>query len=155
VTGYLTNRWLSIVIRLALGIVFIFSAYPKIVDPPGFAHAIWNYRILPSFAINSLALILPWLELLAGAALVSGVLRRGAAAIAAVMLAIFIAALALNLIRGNPVDCGCFSLSAVGKSREQLLNGMRIDIARDLGLLLMSFQALTTPVTWRIRRREA
>ena len=67
---WLDNRWLSISIRVFLGAVFIYSAWPKLIDPPGFAHAVWNYRILPSEAINVAALILPWLEFVAGVALI-------------------------------------------------------------------------------------
>lgn len=40
----LENRWLSVLVRTALGIIFVYSAVPKIADPPGFAQMIWNYR---------------------------------------------------------------------------------------------------------------
>ena len=144
----LSNRWLSIVVRIALGVIFVYSAWPKLSDPPGFAHAIWNYRILPPSGINLTALTLPWLELFAGVALISGLFRRGSAVIVAALLAVFISALALNIARGNPVDCGCFSVAAVGKSQAELLRGMKFDVFRDIGLLLMSLQAMFTPATW-------
>ena len=144
----LQNRWLSILIRIALGAIFLFSAAPKIADPPAFAQMIWNYQVLPSFVINVLAMVLPWLELFAGIALITGVLRRGAALTVGGMLIVFIAAIAFNLVRGNPIDCGCFSLSAVQQSRDELLTGMKLDILRDLGILLMALQVLFTPVTW-------
>jgi uncharacterized membrane protein YphA (DoxX/SURF4 family) len=132
-----------------LGAVFIYSAWSKLGDPPGFAHVIWNYRILPSSVVNLMTLFIPWLELIAGAALISGIYRRGAAVIVAGMLAVFIAALTLNLVRGNPVDCGCFSLAVGSKSRDDIIRKMSLDILRDVGLLLLCIQAFVTPVTWR------
>jgi len=149
VTRILANRWLSILIRAVLGAVFIYSGWTKLGDPPGFAHAIWNYRLLPATVINLVALFIPWLELLAGAALVIGICRRGAAAIVAALLAVFIVALAVNLVRDNPVDCGCFSLATAGKGHDELIRAMKFDILRDIGLLLLCVQALLAPVTWR------
>jgi uncharacterized membrane protein YphA (DoxX/SURF4 family) len=96
--------------------VFVHSAWPKLVDPPGFAQAIWNYRILPSEAINVAAPLLFWLKFVAGLALISGAFLRGAAMLAALMLGLFITAMALKVFRDLPVDCGCFSLGAAGKA---------------------------------------
>ncbi len=49
---------------------------------------------------------------------------------------IFVAA-AINLARGNAIDCGCFNVSAANKTTEERLADMRWDILRDLGMLLM------------------
>lgn len=146
---WLDNRWLSIAVRIFLGAVLIHSAWPKLVDPPGFAQAIWNYRILPAEAINVAALLLSWLEFVAGLALISGAFRRGAALLAALMLGLFITAMALNVFRDLPVDCGCFSLGATGKSHDELISAMKNDIVRDSMLLLLSLQAMYASVTWQ------
>ena len=148
-TRWLDNRWLSIIIRIFLGAVFIYSAWPKLTDPPGFAQVVWNYRILPSQGINVAALVLPWLELVAGVALISGAFRRGAALLVILMLMVFITALALNVFRDMPVDCGCFSLSSTGKSHDDLMSAMKSDIVRDCVLLLLALQALYASVTWQ------
>ena len=55
------------------------AALPKIGDPPGFAHMIYNYKILPGPLVNPAALVMPWAELLMGVALVCGIWRRTAA----------------------------------------------------------------------------
>jgi putative oxidoreductase len=138
---FLRNRYLSILVRLFLGGVFIFSAWPKLADAPGFAHVVWNYQILPSFLINPAALVLPWLELVTALALLTGFFRRGAALTAGMMLALFIVALTYNILRDVPVDCGCFSLAAVEKDHDELMAAMKLDIARDLGLLVLTLQA--------------
>ena len=136
------SPWLSIRVQLALGAIFVAAAVPKILDPPAFAHRIYNYRLLPGVAVNAAALVLPWVEILAGLALVVGFWKRTAAGIAGVLLLVFVAALSINLARRNPVECGCFDVKSQGKPRGELLADMRLTIARDAGLLLLVLQAL-------------
>jgi len=144
------SPWLSIRAQLALGAVFVAAAIPKILDPPAFAHRIYNYRLIPGAAVNALALVLPWIELLAGLALVVGFWKRTGAGIAGALLLVFVAALAINLARRNPVECGCFDVKSEGKPRAELLADMRWTIARDAGLLLLVLQVLGST-----RRAEA
>ena len=138
----LGSRWLSRIVRIALGAVFVYSAWPKIVDPPAFAQMIWNYRILPGWAVNPVALALPWLELLCGVALIAGCLRRGAALITGTMLVVFMGAISADLARGIAIDCGCFSVAAGNRTADELFRGMKLDLLRDAGLLLLALQAL-------------
>ncbi|HEV8657006.1 MAG TPA: MauE/DoxX family redox-associated membrane protein [Thermoanaerobaculia bacterium] len=146
-TKYLTHPWLAIRVQLALGALFVIAAVPKIADPPSFAHMIYNYRILPAGLINISSLVLPWVELLCGLALIVGIWRKAALAIIAILLAVFIAAISLNLARGNAIDCGCFNVSLADRTVEQRLGDMRLDILRDIGMLLMVAQ-----VWWAITR---
>lgn len=118
------------------------AALPKIADPPAFAHLIYNYRLLPGGLVNALALVLPWVELLAGLALILGVWKKEAAVVAAVLLLVFIVAIGINLARGHAVDCGCFDVRSAGKSRDELLAEMKWVLLRDVGLLLLAAQVL-------------
>ena len=122
--------------------MFVAAALPKIADPPAFAHMIYNYRLLPGGLVNALALVLPWVELFAGLALVLGVWKKEAAVTAAVMLVVFIVAIGINLARDHAVDCGCFDVRSAGKSREELLTEMKWVLLRDIGLLLLAGQVL-------------
>jgi putative oxidoreductase len=141
---------LSVRVQIALGIVFVVAAIPKIADPPAFAHMIYNYRLLPGGAINALALVMPWVELFVGVALILGVWKREAAVVAGILLLVFLVAIGVNLARGHAVDCGCFDVRSAGKSREQLLAEMRWVLIRDVGLLLLVAQviAATGPPRW-------
>lgn len=139
-TPLLRSEWLTVRVQLALGVIFIAAALPKIVDPPSFAHMIYNYRVVPGPLINLMALTMPWLELLSGLALVFGIWRTAARTIITVMLVTFIIAITINLARGNAIDCGCFDVSAAGKSVAERLADMRFVILRDLGMLLMCAQ---------------
>src|SRR5207249_2923751 len=70
--SWLTHPWLTIRVQIGLGAIFIVASLPKIADPPSFAHMIYNYRLLPGPLVNGLALLMPWVELLAGLALILG-----------------------------------------------------------------------------------
>ena len=133
----LTNPWLTIRVQIALGVIFVAAALPKIVDPPSFAHMIYNYRLVSGALINVMALVMPWIELLCGLALILGIWQGTARSIIGALLITFILAIAINLARGNAIDCGCFDVSAANKTREERLTDMRWVILRDLGMLLM------------------
>jgi uncharacterized membrane protein YphA (DoxX/SURF4 family) len=153
--SWLRNPWLVLAAEVVLGAVFIAAALPKIADPPGFAHMIYNYRMLPGGLVNFLALWLPWVELFAGICLVLGVWRRGAATVVSVLLILFIAAIGFNLLRGHAVDCGCFDVKSAGKTRDQLLRDMWWVLARDVGMLALTLVSLAAsfrePRRWPLR----
>jgi uncharacterized membrane protein YphA (DoxX/SURF4 family) len=137
---WLAHPWLTVRVQIALGVIFVAAALPKIVDPPSFAHMIYNYKLVPWAAINSMALIMPWLELLCGLALILGIWKGTARTMIGAMLLTFIVAIAINLARGNAIDCGCFDVSAAGKTTHERLADMRFVILRDAGMLLMVAQ---------------
>ena len=139
---WLAHPWLTVRVQIALGAIFVVAALPKVADPPSFAHMIYNYRLVPGAAVNAFALVMPWVELLVGLALILGVWPREAAALAGFLLLVFIAAIGLNLVRGHAVDCGCFDLHSAGKSRQELLSDMRWVLIRDTAMLLMVAQVL-------------
>jgi len=101
---------------------------------------VYNYKIVPWSLINAMALIMPWIELLCGLALILGIWIGTARTIVGALLIIFVAAISYNLARGNAIDCGCFDVSAAGKTAEERLADMRFVILRDLGMLLMVAQ---------------
>jgi uncharacterized membrane protein YphA (DoxX/SURF4 family) len=137
---WLTHPWLTIRVQLTLGALFVAAALPKIIDPPSFAHMIYNYRIVPASLVNVMALTMPWVELLCGLALILGIWKRAALSLIAAMLVVFIIAIGINLGRGNAIDCGCFNVADAGKSYEQRIFDMKADVLRDLGMLLMVAQ---------------
>jgi uncharacterized membrane protein YphA (DoxX/SURF4 family) len=101
----------ELVCRLLVGGVFVYASLDKILHPTEFAKVVYNYQMLPVPISNLLAMILPWLELFAGLALVVGVLVTESALLTSGMLIVFIIALSINSYRGLDVDCGCLSLS--------------------------------------------
>ncbi len=96
------------VLRIGLGALFIGASYYKIMSPGAFAHQIYNYKVLPPWAINPLAITLPWIQLFCGIALVINRGVRGASLLILLMMAVFQIALASALLRGLNISCGCF-----------------------------------------------
>ena len=141
-TAKLLSPWLTVRVQFVLAAFFVVAAVAKIADPPGFAHEIHNFRLLPDAAVGAFALVLPWLELLAGVALFLGLWRREAAGLLAVLLVVFIGALGINLARQHPVDCGCFGTSKVERTDAERLSDMKLSILRDVGLLALAAQIL-------------
>jgi uncharacterized membrane protein YphA (DoxX/SURF4 family) len=139
--AFLASPVVRAVARFGLGATFVYAAVAKIADPPSFAHEVFNYRILPGFAVNALALWLPWVELLAGIAVLSGFWFRGGTALLSAFLVVFIAAISINLARGRAIDCGCFG-GKVTTSDAQRFFDMKVVVARDIGLLLLAAIAL-------------
>lgn len=103
-----SGRALVLALRLAVAAIFLFAAFPKLLDPVAFARDIDNYRMVPDALIGPLALMLPVAEILVGLALVTGVYARGAALVAGAMLAGFAAGMIQAILRGINLDCGCF-----------------------------------------------
>ena len=143
-----THPWLTIRVQIALGLFFVVAALPKLGDPPSFAHMIYNYRIVPGALVNLMALTMPWIELFSGLALILGIWKDAARTIIAALLLVFIVAISVNLARHNAIDCGCFDVTAAGKSHEERIADMRLVVIRDLGMLLMCAQL------WWAGRRE-
>ena len=126
----LSSAWLQALCRLVLGGIFIYASLDKIVHPGEFARIIANYAILPDHLVTLPALVLPWLELIAGLFLVAGIWRRSSALWLSLLLLVFILALGVNALRGIDVSCGCFSTSAADTENAWVL------ILRDLLILI-------------------
>ncbi len=75
-SGGLASPWLTIRVQFVLAAFFVVAGFAKIADPPGFAHEIHNYGIVPGVAVNAMALVLPWLEVVTGLALFFGIAKR-------------------------------------------------------------------------------
>ena len=106
---------LHVLLRLLLGLVFVYASLDKIADPGAFARIVYQWQAVGPVASNVLAVALPWVELVAGLLLIVGVWKRDAAAVVAVMLVVFIVAAVFVLGRGIDVDnCGCTSVAAAG-----------------------------------------
>lgn len=104
--------------RILIGSVFVFAAIDKIYNPDAFAKNINNYHVLPYAALNIMALVLPWAELLAGAMLLAGVKIRASAALTSAMLFVFILAIIAAILRGYNINCGCFAENSPAAASE-------------------------------------
>ncbi len=104
----LRNKGVLLAFRLVLGGLFVYAGAVKVVDPLDFAQNIRNYQLIGQSLSFIAAIVLPWLEILAGLALILGVWTRGAALVVTSLLVFFIVLTAVTMVRGLDVDCGCF-----------------------------------------------
>lgn len=86
----------------------MYAAIPKIMNPLDFAIDVYNYKMLPNFAVGLVAAALPWLEIVIGIFLLLGIRIRAASLAFTGMLTVFTLAIFINTLRGIDVDCGCF-----------------------------------------------
>jgi putative oxidoreductase len=105
---FFRHPWLVRGAQIVIGLVFLAAALPKIGDPESFALSVHHFRIVPLALENLVAIALPWIELVAGLALVLGIQARAGGAIVTVLMAVFTVAVAVALARGLDFECGCF-----------------------------------------------
>ncbi len=103
-----TNPWVALAFRLYIGGLFVFAAMYKINYGAEFATTIASYRIVPYWAVNALAVFMPWTEIICGALLILGIRVRSVCTIIVALLSVFTVAIFINLLRDAPISCGCF-----------------------------------------------
>lgn len=118
--------WLA---RLTVGAVFVFAAGPKLLDLRGFATDIGNYQAFPHWSVNLLAGVVPAIELLGAASILTGWKRRGGALMLGALTVGFVVLIASVIVRGIDLQCGCF-----GRDMEASIVGWPL-LVRDLLLL--------------------
>ena len=150
--NWLRRPQLQWILGAALGAVFVYASWNKILAPREFARIIYHYQLIgPSARLgflpsNSLAVILPWVEAVLGALLVAGVWRREAAATAAGLLVVFLVAVGYALSQGLDIEnCGCFSVTGAGRAAGVTL--LLQDLAMLAGALILAFLPPRSPQT--------
>jgi len=121
--------------RLLVGGVFMYASWDKLAHPQAFAETIHHYRLVPYSLLHPAALLLPMVEAIIGAALITGLKRRGAALLAAVLLIVFIGGISSALLRNLDISCGCFNTDGGHKVGLSLL-------WRDFGLIVLCLPPL-------------
>jgi hypothetical protein len=113
---------------IALGLCFVGAGLAKIYDPLAFAVSIARLRIVPRALLGGVAILLPWIEVVAAAALFFPKLRRPALKLLLGMLLVFSIILGIGLLRGA-TSCGCFG------SRDVLLNRPEVALLKNAALI--------------------
>ena len=96
------------VLRWILGMLFIYAGATKAMNPDGFVADLGRYQLLPELIVTPVSVYLPYLEIVAGLALITGVYYLGALLLIKAMLLVFSAGLASAWWRGLDITCGCF-----------------------------------------------
>ena len=136
------NSWIELAARWVLGLTFIYASFHKILAPADFAKIVYGYDLFPAVFINLIAIIIPFLELVAGLALIIGFYPRSAAIIVNALLTAYLIALTINLIRGHEFDCGCFAAGQSGYTSSSEVTLVRDIIYFILGLPVILFSGV-------------
>ena len=102
------RRLIEWVLRLGLGALFIYAGVVKALDTQQFAFDVHHYELTSWTVSLLLAVYLPWLEILAGIALLIRRIYAGAILVVAALGLTFLVAIGSAWWRGLDITCGCF-----------------------------------------------
>jgi uncharacterized membrane protein YphA (DoxX/SURF4 family) len=134
--------WLATAARVLLGAVFVVAGLLKLPDPAAAERSVRAYKLLPEALVPAASFGLPVIEIAVGLALLAGVFVRTAAVASAVLLAVYIAAIASVWARGLSIDCGCFGGGGQVAADQTNYAG---EIVRDAALLLVALALARWP----------
>jgi len=104
----------AVILRFLIGGLFLWAGLSKLGSPLQTLATIYSYQIvLPDLPASLIAAALPWMEILLGTALLSGIWLPVATGWTAVVLLFFTVMTAQAWWRELPIDCGCVDLSAL------------------------------------------
>lgn len=131
---------MHLLVSLLFGLLLLLASLHKISRPMQFRGILAAYRLLPERLLGLAAKIIPLIELSLGLAWVSGIGHNIVVVGTSGLLALYAAAMAINIARGNTrIDCGCSFSSGKDKSGQQLSSGL---VYRNLLLAILSLTAL-------------
>jgi hypothetical protein len=122
--------WLYTLCRWTLGGIYIYAGGTKLLEPEIFAVLIDAYGIVPEGLLMSVAIGLPFLEVIAGFGLLFDI--RGSLALMTGLLVLFMMVLGYGIWMGLDVDCGCFGPE---DPEAGAFHGLRLSLFRDLVMM--------------------
>lgn len=105
----------AILARLVVAGVFVLAATIKLSDLSAFAKEIRAYQVTPDAWSHAIANVVPWLEIITIACLLTGVLRREGRALLLAMLVGFTGLKFWVIYQGLKITCGCFGNTVLTK----------------------------------------
>ena len=138
-TVLLTNKVFILVLRVFLGVVFVLASADKVLEPDKFAIAVRGYQLIPVELSNLFAIVVAWGELIPAIMLIFGVFTRKAAGAIFLLLFMFTGAIAVMMIRGVAVDCGCFANEGGSQTGARLI--IRNVFLMVTALMVMRFES--------------
>ncbi|MGH2867919.1 MAG: MauE/DoxX family redox-associated membrane protein [Solirubrobacteraceae bacterium] len=129
--GISAGAGLLLASQVSVGAFLVPSAIKKLADPFGFRQGVREYHLLPRGVESVVGATFPWMELAVGAALMMGLAPAVAGGVAAALMIAFIAAMAINLLRGRDLDCHCYGVGTTNRVGQAA-------VARNLVLLGLS-----------------
>jgi len=131
------KAYVILILRVTAGMVFVAAGAGKLLDISAFSLAVERFDILPLLLILPFTVLVPIIEVTLGLAFIIGRFVKTAGYGLSAILMSFLAAIGLNLAKGNPTSCGCFGV--LGSDTISLHLFFK-DIGLLLSTLFLSFQ---------------
>lgn len=136
--GLLGNQQVMLMLRIALGSIFIVSGSAKLLNAGEFIGVVGGYGLLPQGLAELYGSTLPFIELFLGCLLVLGILTRLISVIAIFLVASFVTANIYIMTFGNVSSgalCGCFGeMAPLSHTGSLVLGGFMSLMALPLAL---------------------
>ena len=129
-----------LLLRIILGITFLYAGIVKASASQAFAIALLPFTFIDTTWTGPLAMGLAWMEILAGVLVLTPKIHEAGAAMIAGLCAVFIAVLSWALWNGYIVSCGCF-----GEDMAPSVGKMLLAIGRDILLLAAAVAIIALP----------
>ena len=101
-------EWVDMGIRSSLGIVLLWSSIGKLYYPYEFLRNVYDYDFFGEWSGFVVALVVPYLELVVGIALILNLLSYGSIVVCLLLMGGFVALQAHGLTLDQRITCGCF-----------------------------------------------
>ena len=107
-SALISNPYSNLGLRLFIGVIFLLSATSKLPHHVEFEAVVKEYEILPDVLASAYANALPWVELLVGVYLITGVLMKTGAILTLLMGISFMVANIKSIVQGEALCGDCF-----------------------------------------------
>ena len=136
-----TLFWVTLLLRVALGVIFVYAAWVKLRLPwQLFAMSIDSYQLLPARLVEVLARTLPWFELALGVMLIWGRWLKISSAVTSLLLLVFFSLMVRAAVKGQEISCGCFGPGETISWKTMLRDGSML-----VGSLFVTAMAFVSP----------
>jgi uncharacterized membrane protein YphA (DoxX/SURF4 family) len=122
----LNSPYLILALRLFFGILFIYAAYDKLLNPLEFAQAVENYQLVGATPAKWIAIWLPFLELILGIMLLFNIWLLPGTLINVALNIVFTVAVFSAYHRGLDISCGCFGKESGVVSGSKVLSNIAL-----------------------------
>jgi uncharacterized membrane protein YphA (DoxX/SURF4 family) len=102
------KAWLLLFLRVAVGVVFLFSGIAKLFDLNSFTRSLDSFKLFPPDLIAVLSHAVPIVEGFLGTMLVGGIFTRYTSRAILGLLLLFSGIISVQILTGNTTSCNCF-----------------------------------------------
>jgi putative oxidoreductase len=140
------------ILRWGLGLILVWAAVGKLANLQEFYALIAGYQLpLPDGLLRTVAICLPWMELLCGLLLLAAFRLNAGLLWALVLFFVFAAVSGQAWFRGLQITCGCLDLQLVGIQPGSKMAGM----LESVGFAFWRALALMVATVYLLRKQPA